>query len=187
MIRKSALLASVFGALVAFAAPAVAGAAPSLTMPVGTLVPKATVFVATSTNTVFTDVLGNHTCEVWTFSAEVTENSGTKIEGVGVGEGTSFGCRLGSSPVTVTRINLLKLSSTVAGHGAMTVSFTEDLPGLTCSYESESGGTPFIYVAGASSIHVSGTLKATPAACGPETVSGDFALATKGGGSLIVD
>jgi hypothetical protein len=186
MIRRLALIASVLGALVAYVAPAVASAAPSLTMPVGTLVPKGTDFVAVSTNTVFTDVLGSHTCEAWTFSAEVTENSGTKIEGVGAGEGTSVGCRLGSSVVTVTRINLLKLSSTVAGHGTMTVSFTEDLPGLTCSYESESGGTPFTYVAAASSIHVSGTLKGTPAACGPEKVTGDFALAKKTG-SLIID
>lgn len=185
-IKRLILLGSMIGALVALAAPAIASA--ELTSG-GIPVAPGEVFHAESTNFKKTDSLGTRMCESFSFDSEVTENEGSTFADVGVGEGKASVCKLGTTSVIVRNIKLSSLISTKTGTGTIVFSFEEVLPGRTCKYVSSGSGTAVSWTPPSGSIHISGALTASPAACGTMSISGDFALSQPGSpaGGLILD
>lgn len=192
MTKKLILLIGTAGALVAFAVPAIANAAPSLTMPAGTLVATGSGVTATSTNTVLATPLGNLTCAAVTINATVLENTGTSWKAsAAAGKSTAQTCHLGTNAFLITNIKLNSLNVSAAAKVAI-LTFEADLPGnLTCHFESTAGGTAVTYSAGSSSLHLAGGLVGSPEICGEEgevEIHGDFTLSTtSGGGAVILD
>jgi hypothetical protein len=189
MTKRLTLFSMALGSVAAFAIPTTANASPVLTMPAGTPVKVGSQIAGISTNAVTKTSLGTITCEKVNITAKVAGNSGTEILVVGVGEGVSTGCKLGTTGITLTHITFAELVSSTSTTGGSLFGFTADLPGLTCRYSSKTGSTPTSWVLGGSSIHLAGELTVTPAACGIASFSGDFSLVTTpagGGGAVII-
>jgi len=186
MIKRLTLVASVI-AVVAFAAPAMASANPQLTMPAGTTVPKGTLITGTSTNAVTKTSIGELKCEKVVLNGEVTENSGTSVTGVGIGEGTTTTCTDNGAKISIVDVTLSDLHSSESEKGTATFSFKGELPVVgTCTYTGT--GAPFTYVTNSDIIKFTeATLTASPKACGTAHLSGEFTLETTGGGEVILD
>jgi hypothetical protein len=188
MVKKLTLLAAAI-AVVAFAIPAAASAAPSVTSSAGVLAPVGTVITGTSSNTKTQTELGLLTCTNVTVTGKITKNSGTSVEAVSNGkEGTTKGCEVEGSALTITDPTLINLTSTVDTKGSVTLTFIADLLGISCHF---SGTVPFTYKDPTDTINVASTsspaLTGSPAICGnASSFKGDFTL-TIGTTPVILD
>ena len=187
MAKKFNLLMAAV-AVLAFAVPAMASAAPSVTSKAGTLAPVGTIITGTSTNTELSTNLGTLKCEKLIVKGKITENSGSSVKVTKEGEGTTSGCKVGTEALTWTDLTLLNITSTVDKSGTVGLHFVMDLPGdVTCTYEG--AAVPFTYTSGSDTITISGNLKPTPAACGAEAktkFTGSYTL-TIGSTPVILD
>lgn len=186
MAGKASMLLALL-AVVAFAVPASAGAAPAITEPAGVLVKTGALLEVSSTNAVVETSLGKLSCAKVTGTGQITANTGSTIGAVGVGEGTSTTCFLGGSkPITKTDFTLKKLHSETSGIGTASASFTADLPaGLVCHFETPT--TPISFTSGGDVVKlVKADLIGTPAACEPALLSGEFTVQTDGGGAPVI-
>lgn len=187
MTKKITLLATAT-ALVAFAVPALAGAAPQITYPAGTRLAVGTAITGTSTNWVTTTSLGDIKCAKKTIPAVLITNSELSVEAKGSGEATTVNCSVEGESIKTTDFTLTNLKSTTTGSGTATFSFKADLPVVgTCTYTAINA--PFTYATGGSSINFyKATLAASPSACGTAKLDADVSLEkTSGGNVLILD
>jgi len=175
--KLSLLLASI--AVVAFAAPAFASAAPAVTDPPGVLLPPGALIQGTNIGAVVTETsLGKISCETVDITGELTHNTGSTVRGIGAGAASATVCNVGGKPVTITDITLVELHSSAVGKGTINVTFKADLPNnVTCHFSS--ANMPFTYTAGTDIIKVKeGDLLGTPAACEPGKLTGEFTIET---------
>jgi len=186
MAKKLSLLLAAI-AVVAFAVPAFASAAPAVTEG-GALVEPGALIQGTNIGAVTTETsLGKLSCNTVTLTGELTNNSGSTVRGIGVGQGSASTCNVGGKSITITDITLGELHSATVGSGTINVTFVADLPNnVTCHFESPN--MPFTYTSGGDVVKVvKGDLKGTPAACEPGLLSGEFTIETDGGGALVLD
>lgn len=183
--KLSLLMASL--AIVACIAPAIADAS-KLTEPVGTLVSIGQLLEATSNNSIMETSLGKLSCEQVTNTAEVTVNNGSTFKAIGKGVNTASTCFVGGTKaITVTDVTISEIHSATAGTGTISLTFEADLPGGITVCHFASPNLPFTYTSGTDSIKFTkADLKATPAACEPGTVSGDFTLETDGTNTAVI-
>lgn len=184
MLMKSKLALFLLG-LTGLAVPSAAGAV-GITQPAGTLVPVGSFLGASSTNVTVKTSLGNLTCGSVNVQFSLVANSSSFVKGGYAGPGTTSGCFLaGKTEVKVTAIGVTEYENGISGSGVMGLEFSGDLPGgISCFFERSF--IPFTYTAGSSSVHLSGTIFASPAACGTAMVSADFKL-TSGLTSVTLD
>jgi hypothetical protein len=189
MVKKLTLLAAAV-AVLALAVPAFASAT-VLTMPSETKVPTGTLIKGVSTDTVTTTPLGELTCESVEVQGTVTVNNGTTVEGTGNGTSKTANCFVEPEhePLTVEKISLTNLKSSVTGQGTASFSFVAQLPGeLECKF---SGTVPGTFVEGTGTLNLTGHgLVGSPTICGTEkevTFKGDFPLTTGDGTGVILD
>jgi hypothetical protein len=179
MIKKMMLLALSVGALVAFAAPAIASAN------TGQLTGAGETLVGTSTNTKTVTAAGTLVCSHVELEGEVQEN-GASGSMLGNGVGFTEGCEVeqNHAPVTITDPTVTTLTLNSSG-GSATLTFISDIAGvLVCHF---SGTVPVTWTAPSNTIHIAGTLTGTGAGCPTAgSISGDFALSS-GGEEVIVD
>lgn len=178
MIKKMILLAMVVGALVAFAAPSMAGAA-QLTQPAGTRVTIGTTVVGTSTNVEMTMNSGIILkCEKVTVNGIVNKNNGKEVEVDMDGEhdaATNCITQLGPIAIDPTLINIK-----ASGAGPGTASFSLNETGL-CE---EASGASSVTWNGTDTIHITATFSG---GCGESELHGDFTLETTTGVAVIAE
>jgi hypothetical protein len=189
MAKKLSLLMAAV-AVLAFAIPAFANAAPAVTLGGGEkeLAPAGpgetgSTLVGTSTNVVTSSSLGLLKCEHVEVTAWLTKNSGTEVEAShDPGEtNKATNCFAGKIPVSITDPTLTTLIATAT---TKTVSLDFTLPELGCTF---SGTVPFTYTPGGNSIHIQGSLTPSVKACGESAeINGDFTVAI-GGTDVILD
>jgi hypothetical protein len=183
MAKKLSLLLAAF-AVVAFAAPAFASAAPEVTIN-GLRAPVGTAITGTSTNFVIGTSIGNVRCAIVEFSAETTINNGSTVGVVGTSPFSTTKCSFkGGTPITIDDATLLSLHSSEAGKGTLGPTAEATLPELTCHYSGSA--VPFTYTSGGNTLSITGSLKASPAACGAAVASGAFTI-TSPGGPVVLD
>jgi len=169
MVKKLTLLAMAVAAIAAFAIPAAASAATVTGAEVNSVIH------GVSTNATTATELGTLECEEVTINGELTEN-GPTITADGVGVGSTRGCKIAGSELTVTNPTLVHLSSTGPTSGTASLSFVGDLFGglIKCTY---TGTVAVTYSSGGSSIHLNGPLSS---GCGAATFNADFAITVEG-------
>lgn len=172
--KLSLVLAAV--AVLAFAIPAVASASKATLN--GALAPVGTQITGTGSDvTLNSELLGAITCETLNLNGEITKNDGTNVEGSGTNVSpTQAGCKNGKKAVTVTKVVVTKLASSVSGHGVLSFTSKVDVGTLECEFSAtEIEGT---YVSGTNVLKAEGAgpVIATPSSCGNATLTGSFAL-----------
>ena len=152
MVKKLCLLMAGV-AVLAFAIPAMANAAPEVTSSAGKTAAVGTNITGTNSGHVLLTgtPFGTFTCKTVTLNGQLTVNTGTKVTG-NSGTGTCSGSELPSGwPLTITHITVTHLESTVVGSGKASFTFVADLPeGFVCDYTGTN--VPFTYVSGSSHI-----------------------------------
>ena len=151
MAKKFSLFMAAM-AVLAFAIPAMASAAPEVTSKAGTRAAVPQNITGTNVGHVLTTgtPFGTLTCNKVTLNGVLTVNSGTKVTG-NAGTGTTSECNVNNNPLTITNITVTHLESTVVGSGVASFTFVADLPGgITCDYTGTN--VPFTYVTGTSHI-----------------------------------
>jgi len=172
MIKKLAMLAMAIGALVAFAAPAIAQAdeltEEGVPLEVGAEV------TLTSTNLVTTSPLGTLTCKKVTIHGEVTENGPTTVKGREIST-TVEGC---NHTITDPTAGTLSLSG-----GTGSTSGTKFVVDGLCTF---TGSIPFKYSAPTDEAIITGEKQLT-SACGPGTMTGTFTIETSDGTPVDIE
>jgi len=189
MAKKFSLLMAAV-AVLAFAIPAMANAAPEVTISAGTTAKVGQVIKGESTNAKTQTSLGNITCAKTVINAKLTENTGTSVKVTGNGGGEAATCLLGGKEVKVTDLTLTDLSASSAGQGTLRMTYVWDMSGgIVCHFVSPAGGIPFTYTAGSSKITLTNAdFTATPAGCEPAFVTGEFTITNPETGlGLILD
>jgi hypothetical protein len=184
MSKKTMVLAMALGALLALAIPAMASAS-QLTSG-GKALAVGTVVQATSSNA--KTVVGETalTCTSVAVSGKLTKNTGGESVATTNGAGTTSGCKFGTTAATITDATLLGLTLVSPTVGTASLTFVADIGPLVCHFSSTS--VAVTYTAGASSIHLAGTLIGSGSGCPTSgAFSGDFALETTAGVAVIVD
>jgi hypothetical protein len=211
MIKKLILLAMAVAAVAALVAPAGASAAPSLTMPAGTLVEAGTPITLSaakeSAHEIITETeLGTLECETIGLNGEVTENTGTMFAGKLITESPrgsfTHNCKLepGEHNVEIHSISSTLTSSTT-GHGTIGFTFiaTIELSPTThveCHFHTGAVTTTpptvppteatFEYTPGTDSAEIEPVaLEGGP--CGEAILSGSATVETTGGGAVTLD
>ena len=171
------------GALLALAIPAMASAS-QLTSG-GKAVAVGTVIRATSSNATTDTSAGTLTCVSVSVDGKVTKNSGGESTATTSGEGTTSGCKLGETAVTITDPTLLGLTLINGTTGSASLTFVADIGALKCHF---SGTVPATYVPKSGVLHLAGTLVGSGAGC-PTSGSfmGDFSLETTAGVAVTID
>lgn len=178
MARKLSLFLAA-AAIVAFAAPALASAAPEITVN-GARAPIGTQISGSSTNTVWKTELGNFTCGTVTFSGQITANTGSTFAGKGTSAMTTSSCFFkGTTAFTIDDATLLSLHSATPGAGTASLTYTATAFGLTCHYSN--AALPFTYPALGNTLTVKGELTASPAECGNTAIESTFTITSPGG------
>jgi hypothetical protein len=193
MIRKLSLVVAAVSVL-AFVVPALASAAPAVTITKGTLAPvtnaektgpaDATI-TGISTNVETTNTpLGTLKCKEFMVSGWLTKNNGTEVQAVddpGAGNSAKE-CVAGTTELKIDNPTLVSLSATAKAK-TVDLSFTSTAGGLSCTYTGTA--VPFTYTAGGSSIHIAGALKGSTEICGSPEIHGDFALSITGAAVIL--
>lgn len=182
--KLSLLLAAV--AVLAFAIPTVAGAATLESG--GSVVPVGTKITGKSTNAVTQTGLGKLSCKEVVLLGKVTTNSGGTVEGVGTGEATGTTCNVEGTAVEVTNIVLSNIKSnatTGTGKGTASFSFKSTLPVVgACTFTGTNAPGTYSTTTMTNILKIEkATLTASPSACGPANLSGEFALTLTEGGA----
>jgi hypothetical protein len=186
-LKIGSLLVAV--AIVAFAAPAMAGASTGLTDG-GVLVPVGTTITGSNVGSVTTTAatLGNTSCESLMFNVELNQNSAaTGFTALGITTGSMSGCVWNGTAVKATNVTVVEITSPggSSGTGKASFSYEIDYPGLTCKYTAS--GAAFAYTAGSDAINFTkAPLTSSPAACGTTTFDASVTLSTPGSGTPIV-
>jgi hypothetical protein len=190
-IRKMALLAGVFAAVMAVSLPAVASAA-RLEYSGGELVPVGTEFSATSTNFTFMTSYGILSCQKVTMPAELIKNGykegkAVVVEAESRGVGSAGICFFEGTQSFGLEPKLRGFRLEGPGAGTMSLELNTVYPaGQKCHFERTDA--PVTYSAGTNVLTLSSVkMKASPAACGPFYVSGYLSLADSLGKSLILN
>lgn len=182
MAKKFSLLLAAI-AVVAFAVPAFASAAPEVTVG-GARAPLGTEINGTSNNTITKTSIGNLTCATVEISGEITANTGSTVAGVASGPASTATCFYkGTTPITIDDPTLLSLHSGTAGSGTVGLTFEATLPSLTCHYSGTA--VPFTYSSGGNSLNLKGALKASPAGCGTATIEGTYTVTSPSGAVVL--
>lgn len=180
--RKTALLAAMVAAVMAFALPAVASAS-SLTY-LGKPVSVGSEFSATSTNFVYRGYFYAqwNQCKKVTLPSKVEKNSGAIVEAKGVGFGTAENCMYAEKNTTISNLELRNLTLESPTAGKISLKFDIWMLGTFCQFEGSA--IPVTYSSGGSSINVTyGQMKG----CGTLTINGDFALKNPAGNPLVLN
>jgi hypothetical protein len=187
MIKKLGLLIAAV-AVLAFAVPAAASAAPSITSVAGTKAPVNTKITGTASDVSFTSsTLGTITCDEVTIYGKLSENTGTSVKMGTEGEGTTENCEDNGDEISFSDITVTNLAMTVVNKGTLSFDATAHLPGaLECVFTGTN--VPFTYVSTTPNItfNKSGGIKAVPAGCGNITFDATFKLEI-GGTAVILD
>ncbi len=186
MAKKFSLLMAAV-AVFAFAIPALASATPTLTknasdppagsIPTGTVIKGTAVTTGTiGTPKLTSTILGTIECNSLAITGTLTTNSGGTVTGTSGGLFTSANCTNKGNPVTVTKIEVTDLLSTVSGKGTASFTSTIDVAGLNCVFTGTS--IPFTYTVGGDIIKFekAGTVDGSPAGCGNATLDAEFTL-----------
>ncbi len=197
MAKKFSLLMAAV-AVFAFAIPALASATPTATknaaegtgsVPTGTVIKGTAVTTGTiGTPKLTSTILGTIECNSLSITGKLVTNSGGTVTDTSGGAFTSANCTNKGNPVTVTKIEVTDLLSTVSGKA--TASFTSiiDVAGLTCTFTGTS--IPGTYTVGGNilTFNKAGTVDGSPAGCGNATLDAEFTLEyeTPSGGFLHI-
>lgn len=177
MVKKLTLLAMAIGALVALAAPSMAGAA-QLTNGGEELLPTGTTISATSTNTVTKTTLGEIKCQHVEIHGIVAENGGSVSVSMDGANDTATNCEivgLGKVAIDPTFEGLA-----ASGSGPGTAAFTFNVTGLCTS----TSGASEVTWNGTDVIHIKA---AVGGSCGTGTLNGDFTVTDDEGNPVIVE
>jgi hypothetical protein len=178
MARKLSLFFTAL-AIAAFAAPALASAAPEITVN-GTRAPIGTTLNGKSTNTTWKTELGNFTCGTVSFVSQVTANTGTTMAAKGTSPMTTSSCFFkGTTAFTIDDATLLSLHSATSGKGTVSLTYTATAFGLTCHYSNTA--LPFTYPVLGNTVTIAGELTASPAECGNTSIESTFMLTSPSG------
>jgi hypothetical protein len=191
--RLSLVLAAV--AMLTYAIPSMAGAAKA-TLPEGALAPVGTSITLTGTDLTFkSNILGAIRCATLNLNAQITENTGTVVEGSGSNVNpTQTGCVNGKKAFNITEVVITKLKAEevkAAGESAratFSATIKTDIGELDCTFT----GTKVegIYVSGKNILKFSeaSSLVGSPGQCGTSLLTGEFALEQAGtSNKLILD
>jgi hypothetical protein len=177
-VKKLMLLVIAVCALSALVAPGLTYAA-KLTQPAGTLVPKGTTLVGTSTNVITKTTLGEIKCKKVTINALVEVNNGNTFVLV------MDGAKDKAQECEVVGVGAVTISPTfteivAAGAGPGTIGFDFTVTGL-CTAMSVSPTS--VTWTGTSVIHISAGISG----CGTGTLTGDVSLETTSGAAVIAE
>jgi hypothetical protein len=190
MAKKLFLLITAM-ATISFAAPAMASAAPVLTMPTSVIVAPGTKVTLTSNDWVMT--FNNHAypCHepvVW-YGVVSGDSPGIGITMNGTGVPTSAPCTWLGLPLTFEDFTLSELSIKEAGKGTASFSYKIPASGNGCPYTAKN--VPLTYTAGTNSFKFSAvTVSPVPLACGTVKLDADFTVVTTAAptsGPVIID
>jgi hypothetical protein len=186
MFKKLRLLALLAG-LLAVAVPAMAQASTGITQPTNVLLAVGTEVAVESTDMEVATSAGIVTCATAKGIVKLTKNSASAgVEGVAMAAGSTTGCLLGGSPITVSSLKLSPLisTSTSSGSGTLGVSF-QIVSGGTCMYTASAA--PFTYTANGSAIHISDIgMTANPMTCPAAKLFADFTLRRSGSAVFVM-
>jgi hypothetical protein len=131
--------------------------------------------------------LGNLTCAKFAINGEITENTGSSFEAIGIGAGETSTCKLGTKSITFTDVTATNIVSTVTGQGTANLTWEADLPNsIVCHFTGSA--LPFTYVSGSDVLTFNAAdMVATPKACEPGLLNGDFTATIVAGLGLILD
>ena len=190
MARKLTMLGMAIAALAALAIPAMASAAPVVTDPEGVILGTPANLKGVSNNAVTTNTpLGTLECGTVEITAKLTENTGSKVKAEGTG-GTTAVCETSEEEaLTVTNPTLVSLTSTTAGSGSVSMSYTADVGSFECPYSANNG--TFTYANDTDIIHVHAILTTPFVPCRPVsgsiTFEGTFTITTSNGAIVTFD
>lgn len=185
MAKKVILLISAV-AVLAFAVPANAAAATEVTQSAGVTAKVGTAFTATGSDFIVTsDLLGEITCEKLNFTGKLTTNDGTEFAGVGDGGFTTSNCFNGKNSVSVTKFEVMNLTSKETGSVVMSFVTTMDIGTLSCTFTG--ANVPGKYTFGSNTITFSSAsgIKGS-SGCGTANLDTSFAIEISGT-SVILD
>jgi hypothetical protein len=178
-------------ATLGLAAPAMASAAPVLTMPATTLVPLGTGITATSSDWALTEKGRSFPCEKNVeLRGRVGTNStanGVLLESAGVATTDHCGWR-GANFFLFEDMTLHELVIKESGKGTATLSFTIAAGESGCTWTAKNA--PFTYTAGTSTIKFNAvTMEPLPLICASNVLDADFTLETTapGSGPILID
>ena len=187
MGKKLILLGMAVAAVAAFAMPAAASASPVLTEGGTALAPGATV-IGTSTNATTTNTaLGTLKCAHVEITANLEENTGSKIQAKGTA-GETATCFAGTKELKVTKPTLVSLTTTGEDKGTLTLTFIADVTPFECHFE---GTGTFTYTTANDILTIPGISLTGPKFCLIEevvkpTFHGTFTIRTANGTPLEV-
>lgn len=174
MARKAILLCTTV-ALFAASVPALASAAPTMTVG-GSAVKVNETITATGVDIIFTSsTVGDITCGQLNLGAQVTKNDDTNgVAMKSINQFTSGSCTNKNGTVDITKLEIPFITANVSG--SITISFTAeiDLGKLTCTFTGTS--VPGGYKSGSDTITFSGATGIVGGACGTAKLDGSFTL-----------
>jgi hypothetical protein len=184
-MKKAALLVGAAVAIMAMALPAAASAA-RLENSSGNLLAKGSLFTVKNQGTVvYETTYGKISCAQIGLNEELVKNDGQVVSAIERSPGYSNACFVGGKAFNQElKFTGLKFEGT--GAGTVGLSFDIQYPWGKCHLQNEA--TPVKYVPGSSAFSVTkAAMNATPAACAPFVVTGEFKLADSGGNPLILN
>ena len=191
--KLSLLLAAV--AVLAIAIPAMANAAVPLTSG-GAKVEIGTAITGTSTNAKTETGIGLLTCKSVVLKGTVTKNEAvageTLAEGAGSGEFTGSECEVEGTKEPVEKITLTNIKTGTkagftTGNGSASFSFQATLPVVgVCKFTGTNVPGTYSTTEMTNKLTITkGSLSASPSACGPARLTGDFFLTKTTGGAKV--
>jgi len=180
MAKKFSLLIAA-AAILAFAVPALANAAPQVTSSKEVTAKVGSTITGVSTDTETTGTpLGTLKCGEVMVAGVLKKNTGTEVEATDdetAGANTTSNCTVEGQALTIEKPTLTKLIAT-SSTKTVALSFTAKAKTVVCEYQ---GTVPFTYTPGTGSIHIAGKLKdPARATCKEPEIHGDFALSISG-------
>jgi hypothetical protein len=188
MLKKITLLAISVGALVAFAAPAVAQAQQLYELNVKQHVSlnNGAKVTATATDLTTHTVFGTLTCKLVTIHGEVLENNANTVR-IGNNSVTVEGCNVPITNPSVGQITIVKAETVGIAHDATFVAHIPPPAEVTCHY---TGDIPFSYAHDTDTLTVTGANQFTGTPnppCGTGTMTGSFTLETSDGTTVFME
>ena len=183
--KLSLLLAAV--AVLAFAVPAFASAAPTLQTPGGEILKTPQAIKGTGTNVTLTSsTLGKIICGSLNLNGTLNVNTvAAGIEGSGVNEKPEqSNCLNGTKSVIVTGVTLTNLKSTVGGTATASFTATVDIAALECTFTGTNIGGTYTNGGNTLSFSEAGTITSSPAACGTAKLDASFVLEKANGEAI---
>ncbi len=175
MAKKLSLLMAAVAVLV-FAVPAMASAAPTATnSKTGEVLKPGTAVTATGTDVTLTfATIGNLTCGHLNFTGTLTKNNDTEgVESESINQFTSAECTNKNGAVNFTEIRI-HTTITASGTVKITIKFVFDLGGLTCTFNGTN--VAGAYSPGTDTITFTEATGLNGGACGTAKLDGSFTM-----------